>query len=208
MYAPTMTGNALSAFSKPPFYQFRGGEFSPVGNAVEEILGRLGCLRRNQRIVDVTDDANIPNSFQLLRDHEMYVLNISNSPNDLDDFKNYTCANNGDIDDVLSRHNFPEEFPLLSLHSNEKNEHAMWNSVRKYRPLVVVVPIDPTIDPSKDGERGFKSMNALAETKGYRPVAHEKNLVVYVRDDLLTHIGVKSVVLKSPAMLFDRNSAQ
>jgi len=207
--------NMLARFARKPFANFEGGEFSQVGNTVEEILGRLCVLRRNQRVVDVgspIDGMEIPNSFHLMRDHEMYVLNIARPNDDLGavekEFKNFTVHKTDtiDIDDILNEHNFPVEFALLSLHTKEKNERDLWTTMNNYKPYVVVIPIEPRIAPHCDfgGDRpGFKTMNEFASAKGYTPVAHSGNLMVYVRNDLLTMAGVKKIALLSPDMFFD-----
>lgn len=207
--------NMLARFARKPFANFEGGEFSQVGNTIEEILGRLGVLRRNQRIVDVgspIDNMEIPNSFHLMRDHEMCVLNIARPNDDLKviekEFKTFTVHKTDvvDIDDILNEHNFPSEFPLLSLHSKEKNERDLWTTMNNYKPYVVVIPIETRIAPNCDfgGDRpGFKTMNEFASAKGYSPVAHSGNLMVYVRNDLLNLAGIKKIALLTPEMFFD-----
>jgi len=61
--------NALTKLSQGPMHAFKGREVSLV---LEELLGRLGVLRRNQTIRYV-GDMNINLVLKLIREHGMYA---------------------------------------------------------------------------------------------------------------------------------------
>jgi hypothetical protein len=198
----TVGENALSRFSKGPFDKFKlYAEFSPVDAIVEEILGRIGCLRRNQRIVDVGSN-QINHSHKLLRDHEMVVLNIARVGDDLKDLEKgyrnlivHFNMFNESVDDIAKQHGIPNEFPLLCLDS----------SIQKmsFQPYVVVATINPSTRPDCDYPGGFKATNAFWNDEGYDLVAMVDKYVVYIRSDLTNTAEVKGVVLRNPTMLFD-----
>ena len=115
--------NALARFAKGPFDAFKeDAEFSPVDAIVEEILGRLGCLRRNQVVVDIISDYSsivLQNSIKLLRDYDMRVIHITEYPKDMSEFhfsNIETEVQNGvPVDEILKKKNVPKEFPLLCI---------------------------------------------------------------------------------------------
>jgi hypothetical protein len=195
--------NALARFAKGPFEQFKGdAEFSPVDAIVEEILGRLGCLRRNQIVIDVgsaDDKFVVPNSIKMLRDYEMRVIHITETPKDMDSFffKNIETeiANAASVEEILKKRNVPKEFPLLCIDTPAIDI--------PYSPLVVVTTVDTTIDPWHAGKDGFKETTETWNDKGYTCVAMAEKFLVFLRTDNTLKAGVKGVVLRNPQMLFD-----
>ncbi|AGE56226.1 hypothetical protein PBCVNEJV1_214R [Paramecium bursaria Chlorella virus NE-JV-1] len=199
--ANTVGENALARFSRGPYDAYKAdSEFSPVDAIVEEILGRLGCLRRNQRIVDM-GKPDVPNSLRLMRDHDMVVLNIASIGDDSyiqKEYKNLTVEINmfnKKIDDIMREHGVPKELAFLSIDSG--------TIVTEYRPLVVAAKINPSTHPSSDYPGGFKHTNAFWNDKGYVLAAMADKYVVYVRSDLVKEADIKGVVLRNPDMLFD-----
>jgi hypothetical protein len=195
--------NALARFAKGPFEQFKGdAEFSPVDAIVEEILGRLGCLRRNQIVVDVgsaDDKFVVPNSIKMLRDYEMRVIHITETPKDMGNFyfKNIETeiANAASVEEILKKRNVPKEFPLLCIDTPVIDI--------PYSPLIAVTTVDTAIDPWKDGDGGFKETTEAWADKGYCCVAMAEKFIVLIRTDDATKVGVKNIVLRNPPMLFD-----
>ena len=192
--------NALGRFAKGPFEDFKQNtEFSPVDGVIEEILGRLGLLRRNQIVVDVRDDGIIPNSMKLLRDHDMRVINISKSGENVDalerEFRNFVVSVNvfsEHIDDIMIKLRIPNEFPLLVIDSNIVDTD--------FEPCVVVSTIQ-----QENIHEEFKTAVDFWTNRKYTLVAHGGQYLVFVRDDLTTRIEVKPVVKRNPSMLFDWN---
>lgn len=205
MNADNMEENALARFAKKPFDPYKKySEFSPVDGVVEEILGRLGCLRRNQIVVDVgkTEEDILPNTFKLLRDHDMRVVHISDygeGTKDIEkEFKNFVVAVNvfGEhVDDIMKKLSVPAEFALLCLDSSVVET--------EFKPNVIVSTIDVEVDPEIDRYGGFKSTVEFWNDKNYTLVDHGGKYLVFVRSYLVFNIGVKPVVTRNPSMLFD-----
>jgi hypothetical protein len=195
----TVGENALERFARGPFDKFKKeAEFSPVDGIVEEILGRLGLLRRNQQIVDV-GPKSIVNSHKFLRDHDMRVLNIApfgieESP---EGFKNLTTKVNiydENIDEILYERCISQVALLCADSSTLETS---------YDSPVVVATVNPSTPPDSDYPRGFKATNAFWKEKGYIPVAMSDKFVVYLKGELATQCEVKGVVLRNADMLFD-----
>jgi len=211
------TVNMLAEFVKGPFVKFKGGEFSETEGIIEEILGRLGCLRRNQRCVEIgaPDGIAIPNTFNLMKNYEMHVLSVEtqfDAETDIaeieKEFRITVVKSDVDnIENVLEENGIPKEFAVLSIDANGL-EYDIFEKTN-FEPLVVVVPIDPKIRPTEiqtpgSGVRAsFKTMNDMASNKGYSIVAHAGCSVVYVRDDLIKNLHIKGFHRRSSEQLFD-----
>ncbi|AGE53472.1 hypothetical protein ATCVGM07011_257L [Acanthocystis turfacea Chlorella virus GM0701.1] len=195
--------NALARFAKAPFDAFKeDAEFSPVDAIVEEILGRLGCLRRNQVVVDIISDYSsivLQNSIKLLRDYDMRVIHITEYPKDMSEFhfsNIETEVQNGvPVDEILKKKNVPKEFPLLCIDTATVDI--------PYSPLVVVATADTTLNPWESGKGGFKDTTEAWAEKGYSCVAMAEKFIVLIRTNDATKAGVKNIVLRNPSMLFD-----
>lgn len=61
--------NALTKISKGPMHAFKTEE---IGVVLEELLGRLNVLRRNQKIVYI-GDMKVQMIFKLVNEHAMFV---------------------------------------------------------------------------------------------------------------------------------------
>ncbi|ABT14820.1 hypothetical protein NY2A_B421L [Paramecium bursaria Chlorella virus NY2A] len=209
--------NMLSEFAKPPFSKFKGGEYSEVEGIVEEILGRLGCLRRNQRCVEIgaSDGIAIPNTFNLMKNHEMHVLYIEtefDSKTDIADIEKefrvtVVKTESKNVENVMEDHGMPREFVVMSIDANGL-EYDIFEKT-KFEPLIVIVPIDPKILPSEHknasiGVRAsFKTMNDLAVKKGYSIAAHVGHFVVYIRNNMIKNLRLKGFHKRSTDHYFD-----
>ena len=196
--------NALARFAKGPFDAFKeDAEFSPVDGVVEEILGRLGCLRRNQIVVDAgvgsADRVNlVQNSVKLLRDFDMRVIHVTDTPMDTSDFYfrlETEITNGASLEDILKKKNVPKEFPLLCIDTPTTDI--------PYSPLVVVTTVDTAFDAWQEGKGGFKETTEFWAEKGYACVAMAEKFLVFLRADNAAKVGVKNIVLRNPPMLFD-----
>lgn len=196
--------NALARFAKGPFDAFKeDAEFSPVDGVVEEILGRLGCLRRNQIIVDASSGEKgsvdlVQNSVKLVRDYDMRVIHVTETPMDTSDFYfriETEFTDGASLEDVLEKKKVPKEFALLVIDTPTVDI--------PYSPLVVVTKVDTTLGPWHEGKGGFKETTEFWEKKGYSCVSMAEKFVVFVRTELSTKAGVKNIVLRNPPMLFD-----
>lgn len=187
--------NMLALFSRGPFE-----DFTSVYDVVEEILGRLGSLRRNQIVVDVGMTEEI-NSLRLNKDHDMRIiriLDLGQTNDKLTDLRNVLVVNNvfeECVDEILKKHNIPTEFPLLIIDSSTvETEH---------NPIVIVCTFDIDIDPTISRFDGFKSTVDFWRNKNYIPVANRKQHLIFVREDMASRIGVKGVLMRNPMMIFD-----
>ena len=195
--------NALARFAKGPFDQFKeDAEFSPVDAIVEEILGRLGCLRRNQIIVDIiSEDGSVvlQNSIKLLRDYDMRVVHITEAPKDMSEFHfsnlETEVSNGVPVEEILKKKNVPEEFALLCIDTATVDI--------PYSPLVIVAKVDTSVNPWESGKGGFKETTEAWAEKGYSCVAMAEKFIVLIRTNDATKAGVKNIVLRNPPMLFD-----
>ncbi|AGE56580.1 hypothetical protein ATCVNEJV2_289L [Acanthocystis turfacea Chlorella virus NE-JV-2] len=195
--------NALARFAKGPFNAFKeDAEFSPVDAIVEEVLGRLGCLRRNQVIVDIISEYSsivLQNSIKLLRDYDMRVIHITEYPKDMSDFHfsnlETEVLSGVSVEDILKKKHVPKEFPLLCIDTATVDI--------PYSPLVIVATVDTTLNPWESGKNGFKETTEAWEEKGYSCVAMAEKFIVLIRTDDATKVGVKNIVLRNPPMLFD-----
>jgi len=208
--------NMLAEFVKAPFAKFKGGEYYENEGIVEEILGRLCCLRRNQRCVEIgsPDGICIPNTFNLMKKYEMYVLSIETEFDPQTDIKeiaeefriDYVKTTADNIENVMEEHGIPEEFAVMSIDMNGL-EYELFEKM-KYKPYIVIVPVDPKIIPTETQQAtvgvraSFKTMNDMARKKGYMPVAHS-GTIVYVRQDLIKNLHIKGFQLRSTDHLFD-----
>lgn len=188
--------NMLALFSRGPFEDFKS-----VNSIVEEILGRLGSLRRNQIVVDIGMTEEI-NSLSLMKDHDMRIIRMLDLGQTIDQLtgleRNIAIVNNvlGEhMDDILKKHNIPTEFPLLIIDSSTIET--------EYNPIVIVSTIDIDIDPTTDRCDGFKSTVDFWRNKNYIPVANRKQHLIFVREDMTSRAGVKGVILRNPLMIFD-----
>ncbi|AGE57599.1 hypothetical protein ATCVNTS1_287L [Acanthocystis turfacea Chlorella virus NTS-1] len=195
--------NALARFAKGPFDAFKeDAEFSPVDAIVEEILGRLGCLRRNQVVVDIiSEDGNIilQNSIKMLRDYDMRVIHITEFPKDMSEFYfsnlETEVPNGVSTEEILKKKNVPTEFPLLCIDTATVDI--------PYSPIVVVATVDTTLNPWESGKGGFKDTTETWAEKGYSCVAMAEKFIVLIRTNDATKASVKNIVLRNPPMLFD-----
>lgn len=83
------------------------------------------------------------------------------------------------LDNILNRHDFPVDIDLMSI-DVDGTDHAIWKSLRNYRPRVVIIEFNPTVPPHismvgrKSGNHvgaGVLDMLHLGNDKGYDLVA-------------------------------------
>jgi hypothetical protein len=94
------------------------------------------------------------------------------------------------LDNILSKTPMPINFDVLSI-DIDSYDYQVWDSVKKYRPKIVIIEINGGIDPTArniipnpwQSGTGFWPMRALGESKGYNLICHTGNLI-FVRSDL------------------------
>lgn len=182
--------NVLGKFSKGPFDDFKHGDASRDEGVVEEILGALGSLRRNQWIVEI-GYGDRPKFASFATEHEMNVLIVDPRDNEWD-IRGIQAA--PDLDSCA----FPADPAVVSFFTNA---YDAWKNAAT-RPLVVVARIDPSVPPGVSGPTTFTGMVELGATKGYVPVCHADGLI-FVRDDVVKRLHIPTVNFRNPERLFE-----
>jgi hypothetical protein len=159
--------NVLARIAKGPFSNFKEGG---LGSILEEVMGRLRVLRRNQRVLNIKYQTTMDNyaCFQLFEEYELDVVDVVNT-------------DNLHLGKVLQENNFPTEFPLMMVDTSET-----WVRT-EYKPLVVAIKLS---------EVTMGEYNKTVETStdlGYIPVALTEGVVVSIRHDLANEAGVKGI---------------
>lgn len=94
------------------------------------------------------------------------------------------------LDEILSTTEIPTEFDVLSI-DIDSYDYQVWDSVKLYRPRIVVVEINSGIPPTRfdsvhgSGSQcgtGFLPMTMLGMTKGYTLVCHTGNLIFVLNE--------------------------
>ncbi len=168
--------NALAKIAKGPFSNFKQGG---LGSILEEVLGRLRVLRRNQRVLNIKYPTTMDNyaCFQLFKEYELDVVDVVNT-------------DNLHLGKVLQENSFPTEFPLLLSDTTES-----WVRT-EYKPLVVAIKLS---------EVTLEEYNKTVETStnlGYIPVALTEGVVVSIRNDLANEAGIKGINRRNFEILF------
>jgi hypothetical protein len=168
--------NALAKIAKGPFSKFKEGGLSSI---LEEVMGRLRVLRRNQRVLNIKYPTTVDNygCFQLFKECELNVVNVVNK-------------NNLHIGKVLQENNFPIQFSLMMVDTLETWIPTM------YKPLIVAVKLsEVTLDK-------YKKSVELSEMIGYFPVALAEGTVLFIRGDISNDAGVKGIHRRNFDILF------
>jgi hypothetical protein len=104
------------------------------------------------------------------------------------------------INELFIKYNVPEEFDFLSIDIDGQDFHV-WNNIEKYKPRVVSIEINYSIEPGNDkvmplddnwiwkgNEMSGSSVTALKKLgnkKGYSLVATCMSDAIFVRNDLI-----------------------
>lgn len=112
------------------------------------------------------------------------------------------------LDTLLSDTPVPKNFEILSI-DIDSDDLAVWDSLSLYRPKIVLIEINSEIPPgiflwnSVCGKgNSFSSTLSVAKEKEYSLVCHTGNMV-FVRDDLLSEVGLDPAFLTHPELLFE-----
>lgn len=111
------------------------------------------------------------------------------------------------LDNILNETKIEKYFDILSIDIDNKDYH-IWNSLKSYEPNIVVIEINPFLNPNEDyvndGTKfssSFKSTVDLAKTKGYSLVCMSGNLI-FVRSKLLIGTELEEYITANPNKLF------
>ena len=167
--------NALARIAKGPFSKFKGS----LANSLEEVLGRLRVLRRNQQVLNVKHSTTMDNyeCFQLFKEYEFHVVNVVNT-------------DKLHIGQALQETNFPTEFSVMMLDTLES-----WVPT-EYNPLVVAIKLtEVTFDE-------YRKSVEISTNLGYIPVALSEGTVIFIRHDLASEAGVKGINRRNFDIIF------
>ena len=168
--------NALARIAKGPFSNFKEGGY---GSILEELMGRLRVLRRNQRVLNIKYPTTIDNyaCSQLFEEYELNVVDVVNT-------------DNLHLGKVLHENNFPTEFPLMMIDTLET-----WIQT-EYKPLIVAIKL------SEITFEEYKKSVEVSSDLGYIPVALTESTVLFVRHDLANEAGVKGINRRNFDIIF------
>lgn len=219
--------NELTRFARGTFDKYRKNVYSQNGEdgVLEEVLGRLGMLRRNQWAFEcgALDGVQFSNTLNLVEKHGFCVLAVEGDATKFVELERTAREVRGmvavrawleldrdTIGELLAQHGVPKDFALMSIDIDSFDYQAWRNLDPTYRPVVVVIEVDSSFppgerqvhDPEKAGSMtSFTSMLELGRSKGYTLVAHTGNMI-FVRDDQVPRLGMKMVDIRRPDKLF------
>ena len=190
---------------KPTFLGYRENIYSQNGEdgIIAEILRRLRISNGYVCEFGAADGKYCSNTFALIErgfrgvyieyDEDLYKSLLDTCqkyPNMLPIRLKVTTEGENTLDNILSRTPIPIDFDVLSI-DIDSYDYQIWDSVKKYRPKIVIIEINGGIDPNArdiipnpwQSGTGFWPMRALGESKGYNLICHTGNLI-FVRSDL------------------------
>jgi hypothetical protein len=185
--------------------------------------GEDGILERLFDLLDVDegwcvefgawDGVHLSNTRNLVVNHGWHAVLIEADPEKFVDLQmnarampKVTCLNQlvnfappDDLEGILRRTSVPTDLDLLSI-DVDGNDYHIWESLRDFRPKVVVIEINPTIPnhvafiQQKDMRVAHGSsllaMVQLGARKGYELCAVTTSNAMLVREDLFHVLGV------------------
>jgi hypothetical protein len=169
---------------------------------VSEILKTIGVRSRSCVEFGAWDGKHLSNTWNLVANEGWNCLYVEQDPRKYEELRRFhlgnqkvTCicksvSHTGDnsLDTILSNTPLPDEFDLLSI-DVDGNDYHIWSALRKYRPRIVIIEVNPTIPPPIEfvGEPGntnvgssSTSMVRLGKQKGYELVAHTGVNAIFV----------------------------
>lgn len=196
----------------PPALLYRKNVYSQGGEdgVLEELLRRLPSRTNWVCEFGATDGTKYSNTFRLVKERGVNAVYIEADgtffqelrktadmyPTILPFHRTVTVSGESSLDSILATTPIPEQFDLLSI-DIDSYDYQVWDSVRTYRPSLVVIEINssipPTIPDAIHGEgspqgTGFLPMLRLGQKKGYTLVCHTGNLI-FIRNDLREHVA-------------------
>lgn len=154
------------------------------------------------------------NTFNLVENYEWEGIYIEKNKESLSKIKNAIKINKevqisgeNSLDNILRETPLEKNFDILSIDIDGKDYHV-WNSLTDYYPNIVIIEINPFINPNEDyindGSRfssSFKSTIELGKQKGYTLVCMSGNLI-FVKNELLIGTELQYLLKSNPNNLF------
>ncbi len=112
------------------------------------------------------------------------------------------------LDNILKNTNISKKFEVLSI-DIDSFDLAVWKSIKKYRPKIVIIEINSGIEPgikqlhsiSKQGN-SFTSTVNFAKQIGYELVCHTGNCI-FIEKKYINKLSFNKKYLDNPEILFD-----
>jgi hypothetical protein len=217
---------ALSLLQRP-LHDFKYNVYSQNGEdgVVAELFRRLGI--RDGWLVEfgAWDGVHLSNTYYLIEQNSRFRAVYIEGDSERYEQLNSTAGKfsgriipihafvqpDGDqsLKKLLNSARIPDDFELLSV-DVDGLDYQIWERLTDYAPKVVIIEINSSIPPGQEqvhGEQGqgssFSSLLRLGHRKGYACVCHIGNLF-FVRNDLLTKVGLKEKYLSDPELLFSK----
>lgn len=125
-------------------------------------------------------------------------------------------ADDTHLDRLLAVTSIPQDFDVLSI-DIDGDDLRTWHSIREYRPKIVIIEINPRIEPGvhqwhheveydpthMSDLNSFSSTVSVAHEKGYDLVCHTSCNLVFLRGELTAKLGMEQRYLDDPIQLFD-----
>lgn len=199
-----------------PFADFAVNVHSQWGEdgILREILSRLGVMDRAGEKWCVEfgawDGVHLSNTYNFIANHGFRAVLIEGKRKRYEQLcrnipqedvvkvcRFVTLDGPNRLDAILGETDIPEDFDLLSIDIDSCDWHV-WDSVKAYRPKVVIIEFNPTIptdlayvqpaDFSLNHGNGAKALDNLAHEKGYTTVTTTHANIIAVRNDLLDKV--------------------
>lgn len=196
------------------FYEkYKKDIFSQNGEdgVIEEILKRLNLEDRWCCEFGAWDGKYLSNTYKLIKegynavliegDEKKYIelLKTSEEYPSIIPINRFVDLSENTLDNILSDTIIPKDFTLLSI-DIDTNDYQVWDSLKNYKPIVVVIEINSEAYPfdyewiHNDDKNIFQTswgaMYELAKNKGYEFVCHTGNMI-FVRKDYFEKLGVE-----------------
>lgn len=120
------------------------------------------------------------------------------------------------LDNILAGTPIPRDFDILSI-DIDGDDLVTWESISAYHPKIVVIEINPRIepgifqrhhevkyDPTHEADlNSFSSTVEVGQSKGYDLICHTSCNLIFSRQDLRIPLGVEQIYIDDPVSLFD-----
>jgi hypothetical protein len=107
------------------------------------------------------------------------------------------------LDAILARHQIQDNIHLLSI-DIDSDDYAVWASLERYNPLVVVVEHNPTIPLEVDYVQGTgrnvgnsaRALFRIGKSKGYVGIAMTVTNLIFIRQDFFSRLKIEAPSLE------------
>lgn len=223
---PPQRAGEFTSFSKDVFSQ--NGE----DGIIWEILNRLDtAINPTSWCVEfgAWDGVYLSNTCNLIRSRNYRAVLIEGDPKRVRQLEGnhpgsevvkiccfVTLSGQNTLDRVLQRTQIPLEFDVLSI-DIDGFDYWVFDSLKDYSPRVVVIEFNPTIpnsvsyvqEPDSGVKRGAsaRALTELGRRKGFGLVAVTSCNLIFVRDDLLSFVGLDPRLMADLEELRDDSDA-